>query len=225
MSFTRQTLAILEKDLLIEVRGRETVTSMVFFAGLVLLILGFALGPDPEAIRRAAPGLLWIAVIFTTVLGLSRAYDPERENRGMEGLFQYPGNRTAIFVGKLGVLLLLLLFVEGVLFVMGGVLYNLGLAAVALPLAGVALLATVGLAGIGTLYGALTVDLRAREVLLPLVLFPLVVPVVLGAVSATRLLLLGDPFGELGAWIRLLAAYDIVFTVAPLLAFERVIAD
>jgi heme exporter protein B len=225
VSFTRQTLAILEKDLLIEVRSRETVTSMVFFAGLVLLILGFALGPDAEAIRIAAPGLLWIAVVFTAVLGLSRAYDPERENRGIEGLFQYPGSRTAIFVGKLVVLLLLLLFVEGVLFVMGGVLYNLGLGAVALPLAGVAFLATVGLAGIGTLYGALTLNLRAREVLLPLLVFPLVVPVVLGAVSATRLLLLGDPFGELGAWVRLLAAYDIVFTVAPLLAFELVIAD
>lgn len=225
MSLARQTLAVLEKDLLIEVRSRETVSSMAFFAGLVLLILGFALGPDPEAIRLAAPGLLWIAVVFTAVLGLSRAYDSERENRGIEGLFQYPGSRTAIFAGKMGVLLVVLLFVEAILFVLGGVIYNLGLARVALPLAGVAFLATVGLAGIGTLYGALTLNVRAREVLLPLLVFPLVVPVVLGAVSATRLLLFGDPFGELGGWVRLLAAYDIVFTVAPLLAFERVIAD
>jgi heme exporter protein B len=225
MSFSLQARAVIEKDLLIEARSRETVTSMVFFAALVLLILGFALGPDSEAVRQAAPGLLWIAVVFTSILGLSRAYDAERENRGMEGLFQYPGGRSAVFVGKFAVLLIMLLFVELVLFVLGGVLYNLGLSTAVGPLAAVAVLGTVGLAGVGTLYGALTLDLRAREVLLPLLMLPLVVPVVLGAVSATRLILQGDPFSELGAWIRLLIAYDIVFTVAPLLAFERVLSD
>ena len=225
MSFLRQATAVLRKDLLIEARTRQAVPSMAFFAGLVLLILGFALGPDTEAVRRAAPGLLWIAVVFTSVLGLARAYDTERENRGMEGLFQYPGTRTAVFAGKLAGLLLLLLSVEALLFTGGALLYDLDLARVALPLAGVALLGTVGLAGIGTLYGALTLNLRAREVLLPLLMFPLVVPVVLGSVSATRLLLAGDPFGELDAWVRLLVAYDVVFTVAPLLAFEHVLAD
>lgn len=225
MSFGRQAWAILRKDLLIEARSRQAVMSMVFFAGLVLLILGFALGPDTAEIREAAPGLLWIAVIFTTVLGLARAYDPERENRGMEGLFQYPGGRAAIYAGKLAGLVLLLLFVEAVLFVLAGLLYNLDLLSVAGPLALVALLGTVGIAGIGTLYGALTLNLRAREVLLPLLVFPLVVPVVLATVSATRALLLGDAFGDVEAWIRLLLAYDIVFTVTPLLAFERVLSE
>lgn len=225
MSFARQTWALLRKDLLIEARTRQAVSSMVFFAGLVLLILGFALGPDARAIREAAPGLLWIAVIFTAVLGLARAYDPERENRGIEGLFQYSGSRAAVYAGKLLGLVLLLLFVEAVLFVLGGLLYNLDLLSVAAPLALVALLGTLGIAGIGTLYGALTLNLRAREVLLPLLVFPLVVPVVLATVSATRALFLGDAFGELGAWLRLLAAYDIVFTVTPLIAFERVLAE
>lgn len=225
MSFLRQTAAVLHKDLLTEMRTRQAASSMIFFAGLVLLILGFALGPDTVAVRKAAPGLLWVAVVFTAVLGLSRAYDTERENRGMEGLFQYPGTRSAIFAGKMAGLLLLLLFVEATLFVGGSVLYNLDLGPVALPLGGVVLLGTVGLAGIGTLYGALTLNLRAREVLLPLLMLPLVVPVVLASVSATRLLLDGDPFGELAAWVRLLVAYDVVFTVAPLLAFEHVLAD
>lgn len=225
MTFARQTWVLLRKDLLIEARTRQAVGSMVFFAGLVLLILGFALGPDARAIREAAPGLLWIAVVFTAVVGLSRAYDPERENRGMEGLFQYPGSRTAVYVGKLLGLVLLLLFVEAVLFVLSGLLYNLDLLSVAAPLALVALLGTVGIAGIGTLYGALTLNLRAREVLLPLLVLPLVVPVVLATVSATRILFFGDAFGELGAWLRLLVAYDIVFTVTPLVAFERVLTD
>lgn len=225
MTVLRQASAVLRKDLLIEARTKQIVTSMAFFAGLVLLVLGFALGPDSRAIRQAAPGLLWVAVVFTAILGLSRAYDPERDNRGMEGLFQYPGTRSGIFVGKLVGLMLLLLFVEGTLFVGGAVLYDLELGAAALPLAGVVLLGTEGLAGIGTLYGALTLNLRAREVLLPLLMLPLVVPVLLGSVSATRLVLDGDPLGELGAWVRLLVAYDVVFTVAPLLAFEHVLAD
>lgn len=225
MTFVRQTWAVIWKDFVIEARSKQAVTSMVFFAGLVLLILGFALGPDTRAVREAAPGLLWVAVIFTTVLGLNRLYDPERENRGMEGLFQFPGSRAAVYAGKLAVMVLLLLFVEAVLFVLGAVLYNLDLLSVAGPLALVALLGTVGIAGIGTLYGALTLNLRAREVLLPLLVFPLVVPVVLATVSATRALFAGDPMVELGAWIRLLVAYDVIFTVAPLLAFERVLAE
>lgn len=225
MTFARQAWAVLRKDLLIEARSRQAVTSMVFFAGLVLLILGFALGPDTGAIRDAAPGLLWIAVVFTTVLGLARAYDPERENRGMEGLFQYPGERGAIYAGKLAGLVVLLLFVEALLFVLAGLLYNLDLLAVAAPLSLVAVLGTIGIAGIGTLYGALTLNLRAREVLLPLLVFPLVVPVVLATVSATRALFLGDPFAEVDGWLRLLVAYDIVFTVAPLVAFERVLSE
>jgi heme exporter protein B len=159
------------------------------------------------------------------VLGLARVYDPERENRGMEGLFQFPGSRTAVYLGKLGVMVLLLAFVEGLLFVLGGLLYNLDLLSVAPPLVLVGILGTVGMSGIGTLYGALTMNLRAREVLLPLLVLPLLVPVVLGTVSATRLLLEGDPFGELQGWLRLLAAFDIVFTVAPLLVFERVLAE
>lgn len=225
MTFLRQAAAVLHKDLLVEVRTRQAVTSMVFFAALVLLILGFAMGPDSADVREAAPGLLWVAAVFTAVLGLARAYDTEREHRGMEGLLSYPGNRSAVFAGKFTGILLLLLFVESVLFAGGTLLYNLDVGAVAAPLAGVVLLGTVGLAGIGTLYGALTLNLRAREVLLPLLMLPLVVPVVLASVSATRLLLAGDPFGELAGWVRLLLAYDVVFTVAPLLAFEHVVAD
>lgn len=225
MTFLRRAWAVVWKDFVIEVRSKQAVTSMIFFAGLMLLILGFALGPDTQAIREAAPGLVWVAVIFTTVLGLNRLYDAEGENRGIEGLFQFPGSRAAVYAGKLTVMVLLLLFVESVLFVLGALLYNLDLVSVAGPLALVALLGTVGIAGIGTLYGALTLNVRAREVLLPLLVFPLVVPVVLATVSATRLLFSGGDLGGLDAWIRLLVAYDVIFTVAPLMVFERVLSE
>ena len=128
-------------------------------------------------------------------------------------------------VGKAAALTTLLLLAEGVLFLVASVLYGLDFWSVLPSIAAVAALGAIGMAGIGTLYGALTLNLRAREVLLPLLVFPLVVPVVLASVAATRLLLQGDPFGQLGAWMKLLVAFDIVFTVAPLLAFERVLAD
>jgi heme exporter protein B len=225
MSFFVRAAAVLRKDLLIEARNRQAMNSMVFFAGAVLLVLGIATGPEASAVRKAAPGLLWIALVFTAVLGLGRIFDSERENRGIEGLFLYPGDRRAVFVGKFLALALILFVAESVLFTLAAFLYNLNLWPVLPQVALVALLGTLGLAGIGTLYGALTLNLRAREVLLPLLVFPLVVPLVLASVACTRLLLEGDPFGELGGWIRLLGSFAIVFTVAPLLVFERVLAE
>lgn len=225
MSFARRAWAVFRKDLLIEARSRRASNAMLFFAGIVLVVLGLAVGPDPREIREAAPGLLWVAVTFTAVLGLGRAFDTERENRGMEGLFLYPGDRGAIYVGKFAALVVLLAVVQAVLFLLAGIFYGIDLVPVLPGVVGVAVLGTVGLAGVGALYGALTLNVRAREVLLPLLVFPVVVPVILGAVSATRLLLHGDPMGELGGWIRLLIAFDVVFTVAPLLAFETVLAD
>lgn len=225
MSFFRRTYAVLWKDLLIEARSKQALSSMIVYSGITLLILGIALGPDTAEIRRAAPALLWIAVIFTSVLGLSRSFDSERENRGIEGLLLYPDDRSAVFVGKFGALVVLLVFVEAVLILLASLLYDLQLWAILPKLAGVALLGIVGLAGVGTLYGALTLNVRAREVLLPVLVFPLVVPAVLASVAATRLLLEGDPMDQFLPWIKLLVAFDIVFTVTPLLLFERVLTD
>jgi len=225
MSFLIRAGAVFRKDLLIEARNRQALNSMVFFAGAVLLVLGIATGPEASAVQQAAPGLLWIALVFTAVLGLGRIFDSERENRGMEGLFLYPGDRRAVFLGKYAALAVILLAAETVLVALAAFLYNLNIWPVLPQMAGVALLGTLGLAGIGTLYGALTLNLRAREVLLPLLVFPLVVPLVLASVASTRLLLEGDTFGELGGWIRLLVSFAIVFTIAPLLAFERVLAE
>ena len=116
MIFLRRSWAVFRKDLLIEARTRTGFNSMAFFAAVVLLLLGFALGPDRRAIQAAAPGLLWIAVFFTSILGLSRVFESERENRGIEGLFLYPGDRRAIYAGKLAALLVLVSVVTVLLF-------------------------------------------------------------------------------------------------------------
>lgn len=225
MTTLRRAGAVLRKDLWIELRGRQAISSTTLFAVVALLVLAFAMGPDPAAIELAAPGLIWTALTFAAVLGISRVFDCERGNRGMEGLFLYPGDGRAIYLGKLAALATILTCSELLILVLAGLLYNLPLWSVFLELTCVAALGSLGISGIGTLYGALTLNVKAREILLPLLILPLLVPVILASVAATRLLLVGDPFEALGGWVRLLIAFSIVFTVAPLLAFERVLSE
>lgn len=205
--------AIVWKDMLVEARTRASFNAMVFFAALVLFIFSFAIGPDTELLRQVAGGLLWVGIAFTGVLSLSRTYGGEEASGGLEGLRLYPGDPRAIYLGKLVGNLGLLLLVEAILIPATGVLFQLELWPHLLPLSGIALLGTFGFSVVGTFYAALTVHLRARELLLPLLLFPVLVPVVLGAVKATTLVLHGDPLGEIGVWVRLLVAFDIIFFV------------
>ena len=214
MSMLRRVAAIVWKDLLIEVRTKASFHSMLAFATLVLFVFSFALGPDTPLLRRVAAGLVWIAIVFTSLLSLSRTYQSEEAAGGLEGLRLAPGDPRAIYLGKLAGNVLLLLALELILFPAAAVLFQLELAPHALPLAGIALLGTIGISTAGTFYAALTLNLRAREIMLPLLLIPALVPPILGAVNATQLVLDGNPFGEAALWVRLLVAYDVVFFVA-----------
>jgi heme exporter protein B len=213
MDVLRRAWAIVWKDLLIEARTKQSFNAMVFFAALVLFIFSFALGPDTELLRRVAGGLLWVGITFTGVLSLSRTYQSEETSGGLEGLRLYPGDVRSIYLGKLFGNVILLLLVEAVLFPAAGILFQLELWPHAVPLTAIALLGTIGFSIIGTFYAALTVNLRAREVMLPLLLFPALVPVLLGAVNATMLVTTGDAMGEIDPWIRLLVAFDVIFFV------------
>jgi heme exporter protein B len=213
MELLGRAWAIVWKDLLIEARTKQSFNAMIFFAALVLFIFSFALGPDTELLARVAGGLLWVGIAFTGILSLSRTYQSEETAGGLEGLRMYPGDARAIYLGKLIANVILLLAVEAVLFPASAVLFQIELWPHALPLAGVAVLGTVGFSVVGTFYAALVLNLRAREVMLPLLLFPALIPVLLGAVNATTLIVAGDLMGEVGIWVRLLAAFDVVFFV------------
>lgn len=208
-----RTWAILWKDLLIEARTKQGVNAMAFFAALLLFIFSFAIGPDPELLQRLAAGILWVGIVFTGTLSLGRTFQSEELSGGLRNLRLYPGDVRAIYLGKLLGNLAILLLVEAILFPAAAVLFQLELLPHAGGLAVVALLGTFGFSVVGTFYAALTVHLRAREVMLPLLLFPVLVPVLLAAVNATEALLLGDPLGRLGGWLRLLAAFDVIFFV------------
>lgn len=213
------------KDVTVELRARERVNAMLFFAALVLFIFNFALGPDQEKLREVAPGLLWLAFLFTGMLGLARSFQAERENECFEELLLTPGDRESIYYGKLAGNVLFMAMAEALILPLFGVLYNLDIWEHLPSLALVALLGTVGFSTIGTLLAAMTAHLRAREVMLPLLLFPLTVPVILGSVRATEAILAGEGLVGVSHWLKLLAGFDVIFLVVSPLVFEFVLEE
>ena len=221
----RRTWAMTWKDVTVELRARERINAMLFFAALVLFIFNFALGPDREKLREVAPGLLWLAFLFTGMLGLGRSFQAERENECFEELLLTPGDRESIYYGKLAGNVLFMVMAEALILPLFGVLYNLDIWEHLPSLALVALLGTVGFSTIGTLLAAMTAHLRAREVMLPLLLFPLTVPVILGSVRATEAILAGGGLTEVSHWLKLLGGFDVIFLVVCPLAFEFVLEE
>jgi len=213
------------KDVTVELRARERVNAMLFFAALVLFIFNFALGPDQEKLREVAPGLLWLAFLFTGMLGLARSFQAERENECFEELLLTPGDRESIYYGKLAGTVLFMVMAEALILPLFGILYNLDIWRHLPSLALVAFLGTVGFSAVGTLLAAMTAHLRAREVMLPLLLFPLTVPVILGSVRATEAILAGEGLAGVSHWLKLLVGFDVIFLVVSPLVFEFVLEE
>jgi heme exporter protein B len=222
--WAEQVLAVLRKDVLIEARSRANFNAMLFFAGIVLLIFSFALGPNTHRLQAAAGGLLWLAFIFSGLLAFARAYTTETENSAFEGLLLIAEARSAIYLGKLLAAMALMLLIEVVVVPLMTLLFQLDLLSHAPALLLIGVLGTAGFAAIGTLYGAITMSLRAREVLLPVLLLPVTVPVIVGAVKSTTLVLAGHG-GDAGIWLELLVVFDIVFITAGLLVYEYAVGE
>lgn len=218
----RQTWSVLVKDLTIEWRTRQAFNAMVFFAVLVLFIFSFALGPQTARQRDLASGLLWLAFVFTGLLGLGRSFQVEQENHCLEGLVLFSRNCIPVYIGKVLATVAFLLSVEGMILVLLAVLYNIDLWRY-LPALGLIIgLGTVGFAAVGTLYAAITVQMRAREVLLPLLLLPIMVPVLLASVKATGAVLQGEGLMSVSGWMKLLGAFDVIFLTVGWLTCDRV---
>lgn len=217
--------AIVWKDLTAERRTKANFNAVAFLAGLILLMFGFALGPDNEALRNVAGGVVWLTVLFSGVLSFNRSYEQELANGALQTLLLYPGDRRSIFLGKLLANLTFVLLVEAVLVPLAAFLYDIPIWNAIVPLAVVLLLGTVGFVTLGTFYSAMASRLRAREVLLPLLLFPMLIPLLIAAVEATDAILAGDLMDASGGWLKVLVVFDIVFFVGALFAFEHIIED
>jgi heme exporter protein B len=222
----RRSLAVAWKDLLVEGRARANVLSVILFAGTALLLFAFAFGPDAQSLRDAGAGVIWLTILFSGVLVFHRSYQLELEGGALEALLAYPGSRRAIFVGKLLANLVIVLLVEAVVLPLAAVLFHLPLAGPALPgVLAILLAGTLGFVTLGTFYAAISSRSRARDVLLPLLLFPMLVPLLLAAVQGTASFLDGDAMGYGGAWLRLLLAFDLIFFTVALWVFEHVIGE
>jgi heme exporter protein B len=215
--------AVAWKDLRTERRTMANFNAVLFLAVLMLLLFGFALGPDAQGLRDAAGGVIWLAILFSGVLAFNRSYQIELDDNALETLLLYPGARWPIFAGKLVANLTFVVAVELVVVPLAAVLFHVVLTPALLSIAAVLLLGTFGFVTLGTFYAAVASRTRAREVLLPLLLLPMVVPVLIAAAKATTALTMGDVMGESTSWLRLLIAFDVIFFTASLLTYDAVI--
>ena len=223
MSFARRALVVAWKDLLVERRSKETLNALLFFSLLLLFVFQFALGPDRERLAGVLPGVLWLGFILSGLLALGRTFLVEREHDCWEGLLLAPGDKSAIYLGKLTGNLALMTVVETLVLALFVVFFDIDLARAFPGLLVVVALGTLGLAAVGTLFAAMTAHIRAREVLFPVLLLPVQVPVLLATVKATEALLLGEPLGAVAHWIKLLAAADVIYLVVGLLTFDAIL--
>jgi heme exporter protein B len=219
----RRIRAIVWKDLTTERRSKAGFNSVASLGVTILVLFGLALGPDAQALKDAAAGALWLAVLFAGVLAFNRSYQVELDGGALEALLLYPGARWAIFAGKLIANLIFVTLMLVIVVAVGIVLFQVRVPAHWPALIGIMILGVVGIVALGTFYAAMSSRSRAREVLLPLLLYPMLIPVLLAAMSATKALLFGDIMHESGTWAQMLTAFDVIFLVATFVAFEYVI--
>jgi heme exporter protein B len=222
-SYARRVGIVLWKDLLVERRSKDSLNALFFFGLLLLFLFQFSLGPDRARLESALPGLLWLGFVLAGLLGLGRSFLAERENECWEGLLLTPGDKSAIYLGKLAANVCVMGAVEIVILALFGLFFDVDLGRAVVGLAVILPLGTLGLATVGTLFAAVTAQVRARELLFPVLLLPVQVPVLLATVSATQVALAGQPLADAGAWLQLLAGADLVYLVIGLLTFEFVL--
>ena len=223
MTFLRQAGAIAGKDLRVDLRGRHALGTLLPFAATLLVAFGFAFGPGRDVLVRTAPGLLWMAVLFASVMAARRAYQAEAEDGALEGLLLAPVDKAAVFLGKLSAIAieLVALVVAALLLVV--VLFDLS-PGNPLVLAGAFALGSVGLAAVGGLFGVVAEAARTREAVFPMLVLPLATPVLIAGVRATDLATTGSAADAL-SWLGLLVAFDVVFVSVGVLVFGYLMED
>ncbi|HEY7319258.1 MAG TPA: heme exporter protein CcmB [Candidatus Binatia bacterium] len=218
-----ETFLLLKKDILLEVRRRDSLLTMFFFGILLLFVFHFSFDLAPEQVAEMAPALLWLAFLFTGTLGLAQLFEGERGNHCLEALLLSPLDRGALFLAKTAFNCVLMVLVEIVVFPLFWILFNLRSWEVIPYLFLVAFLGTIGFCVLGTLLSAITLKARARELLLPLVLFPLMIPVILATIRCMEAFLLAGELGDALPWLRLLIGFDVIFVTVGILIFDWVI--
>lgn len=222
--FLGQVLAVARKDLVLELRSRERLVVSATFAVLVAVVFSFSLDPTLRA-GSFVGAMIWVTVIFAGILGLGRSFGMEREQDALSGLLLAPVDRGALFLGKFAANLAILLGVEAVIFPVYALFFGVEVAGSLGGIALIVLLASVGFMLLGTLFAAVSAHTRLGETVLPVLLLPLLIPVVIFAVSGTQRLLVGRPLEEVGGNLRMLLAFDLIFLFVCTVIFGSVVEE
>lgn len=223
-SFIKATLAIIHKDLVAEFRSRELITAMLTFSMLVILIFNFALDLNIDVRKTVTAGVLWTTFAFAGTLGLNRSMAVEKDRGCIDGLLLAPVDRSAIFFGKALSNLAFMLIVEAIVIPLYAILYN-EIRIFQLEFIAVLLLGSIGYITVGTLLSAMSVQTRTRELLLPILLFPIAVPVLLASVKASGAIIAQAAFPEILAPLNLLIVYDVIFIAVSFMVFDFIVEE
>lgn len=221
--YLRSVFAVVWKDLAAELRSRELLGAMLVFALLVILIFNFALELSIRTMETVTSGVLWVTFTFAGTLGLNRSMAIEKDRGCLDGLLLAPVDRSALYFGKMLGNLIFMFIVEAIVLPVFSLLYNINLFEP--RLLAVILLGSLGYAAVGTLLASMSVQARTRDVLLPILLFPIVLPIIVAAVKASNNILLGFEMAEIWPWLNILIAYDVIFIAVAFMVFDYVVEE
>jgi heme exporter protein B len=223
--YLNQIKAIVLKDLVTELKTKELFSSMFIFALLVIIIFIFSVDLSIVKANEVGPGVLWVAFLFAGTMGLNRSFMLEKENGCLEGLILTPADRTAIYFGKLISNLIFLLVMELFILPLFMIFFNIDLISFIGPLLVVIFMGTLGFCAIGTLLSSLSSNLKTREIMLPILLYPVIVPVVIAVVRMTGQVLAGESLGTMMNWVGLTLAFDIIFIGVSILTIDHILEE
>ena len=225
MNHLSQLFALLRKDVLIEIKSREMIISMFLFSIIVILIFNFAFEADVKTVKRLSPGLMWVTFLFFGVLGMNRSFTLEKENDSIQGTLLAPVDRSIIYMGKFLSNLIFVLLVELISLPFFALFLNVNIFPFMGDLWLILLLGTTAFISVGTLFSAISVNTKMREVMLPLLLYPISTPAFIAATKCTSAILQGRPLENYSNWLNMLILYDIVFLVTSFLIFEFIVEE
>jgi heme exporter protein B len=224
-SYLSQVKAIVWKDFVTELKTRELFSSMFVFAILVMLIFIFSINLSIVDANQVGPGVLWVAILFAGTLGLNRSFTLEKENGCLQGLMLAPVDRSAIFFGKMLSNLAFLLIMEAFLLPVFMIFFNVDIVSHLAPLMAVILMGTLGFSALGTLLSSLSSNLKTREIMLPILLYPLIVPIAIGSVQLTGQILDGKSLADMMNWVGLILCFDIIFISASIMTIDHILEE
>ena len=220
-----QVMTIIWKDFITEIKTRELFSSMFIFALLVVIIFIFSINLSLIKASEVGPGVLWVAFLFAGTIGLNRSFMLEKENDCLQGLLLAPMDRTALYFGKLVSNFVFLLIMEVFTLPLFMVFFNIDLLPHLLPLLYVIFVGTLGFCAVGTLLSSLSANLKTRDIMLPILLYPLIIPIIIGSVRMTGQVLAGEPLSSMMNWVRLTLCFDIIYIAISIMVIDFVLEE